>query len=139
MAEKYIKEMERAGMEVKREDTTLAVVIEGLLTFDLSDPFLTKIKHMDIDLSKHDEFVAKPESMEIDLTKYKDDAKYKELVMKLANDAAEQYGGVRKAAKELGMSPASLCRIRSGKRIPDIRTLIKWFPGLTANVVINDI
>ena len=44
MAERYANDMKNAGMEVKRKDTTTAIVIEGVFIGDLPDEFIAKIK-----------------------------------------------------------------------------------------------
>ena len=44
MAERYQKDMVNAGMKIQRDDTTLAIKIEGVFIGDLPDEFIAKIK-----------------------------------------------------------------------------------------------
>lgn len=47
------------------------------------------------------------------------------VIFEKVTELARQHGGLRKAASKLQMSPAYLCQIRSGKKVPSERALKK--------------
>lgn len=60
------------------------------------------------------------------------------LIQKAARAAIKQHGGLRKAARALGMSPAYLCRLQNGERTNGSpETLAKL--GIRKRVVFSEV
>ena len=57
----------------------------------------------------------------------KKETRYENFVMKYVNTYIDCHGGVRAAARDLNIDPSIICKWRTGKIIPSVKTFNKTF------------